>query len=139
MQMETEVTYEFWDNGYLYVKGKGRIKDRQYGFSLRDYVDKEFLSTIHTLVVEEGITYMGAETLMGVYGVKECWLPSTLTGIHNDCTISHNNYTVVHGYYQGRAVTITPGEQPWFAFAFFEYIEDPEWAKDCDLTITWEE
>ncbi len=35
----SDVTYEFWDNGYLYIKGKGKILDRGELFNWNYYTD----------------------------------------------------------------------------------------------------
>lgn len=35
----SNVTYEFWDNGYLYIKGKGKILDRGELFNWDSYTD----------------------------------------------------------------------------------------------------
>lgn len=36
----SDVTYEFWDNGYLYIKGKGKILDRGEMFGWVSYRDQ---------------------------------------------------------------------------------------------------
>lgn len=36
----SDVTYEFWDNGYLYIKGKGKILDRGELFNWVSYRDQ---------------------------------------------------------------------------------------------------
>lgn len=160
MQVEKDVTYEFWDNGYMYIKGKGKISDKEWGFDLcsqigkamlsgytpapgenmnqkEDVAGRPFIDTIRYVVVEEGITYLGRYALAGLWEVTECWFPSTLTGIHIDSSWT-SAYTV-HGYYEGKKVTLTRPNKKVDFDLFFEYIKNPESAERNGIVIDWEE
>lgn len=160
MQVEKDVTYEFWDNGYMYIKGKGKINDKEWGFDLcsqigkamlsgytpapgenmnqkEDAAGRPFIDTIRYVVVEEGITYLGRYALAGLWEVTECWFPSTLTGIHIDSSWT-SAYTV-HGYYEGKKVTLTRPNKKVDFDLFFEYIKNPESAERNGIVIDWEE
>lgn len=106
-KMGDNVTFEFWDNGYLYVKGTGATYDYDWDFVL---VEGKQYSTIHNVIVEEGITYLGDNTFHS-FDMDELtyWsLPRTLTAVGN---IAGGGMGItIEGYYEGRAVTIkSPG------------------------------
>lgn len=102
-KMGDNVTFEFWDNGYLYVKGTGATYDYDWDFVL---VRGEQYSTIHNVIVEEGITYLG-DFVFHSNDMDELTyfkLPKTLTGVGN---IAGGGIGItIEGYYEGKAVTI---------------------------------
>ena len=81
--MGDNVTFEFWDNGYLYVKGSGATWDREWHFMhFSDYenpnwMTQEFLATITHLIVEEGVTGFGENSMTGISSLEYIEFPSS--------------------------------------------------------------
>ena len=102
-KMGDNVTFEFWDNGYLYIKGTGPTYDYDWDFIL---VRGEQYSTIHNVIVEEGITYLGN----GIFYSDDLGemtyisLPKTLTAV--GYTGGGGTNITIDGYYEGKAVTV---------------------------------
>lgn len=116
MQMGDNVTLEFWDNGYLYVKGSGKMWNKTDIFHLystyqnEEGVLREICDTITHVVVEEGITYIGNQNFLGIGDVEEVWLPSTLTQIAREqvgvCFQTGIVPKIMHCYHEGEPITI---------------------------------
>ena len=116
MQMGDNVWLEFWDNGYLYVKGTGKMWNKSDIFCLyssyqnEEGVLREVCDTITHVVVEEGITYIGNQNFLGIGKVEECWLPSTLEKIAvkkvGVCFQTGIEPKILHCYYEGEPITI---------------------------------
>ena len=95
-QMGDNVTYEFWDNGILYIKGSGAIWDVSY-----DTVD---ITKAKKVIVEEGITYLGSCSLM--FDFEELILPKSIVEIHRNLgTMAADN--VIIAYKDGEKVSYT--------------------------------
>lgn len=62
-QMGDNVTFEFWDNGYLYVKGTGATWNMSY-VTFYEFEKEPYCNT-HTVIVEEGIIYLNCKTKKG--------------------------------------------------------------------------
>lgn len=142
--MGDNVTYEFWDNGYLYVKGSGAIPNQSelWGLGQKYYYPNSYTlaEKMHTVIVEEGITYFGKYCFSGVPADVEWFLPKTYTGGEE---YSLSGGTVFHGYYNEKPVTVTRSkDDDWHknlsAYDFFRVLEDEEYAAKMDVTITWE-
>ena len=93
VQMGENVMFEFWDNGYLYVKGNGAMWDKPFGYQWYDigYYDynampypqehqfpKEFCDSIAHIIIEEGITEIGSYVFGELKYVSDVKLPSTI-------------------------------------------------------------
>lgn len=142
MQMGDNIYFEFWDNGYLYIKGTGKTYEKSELFDLtEDYqndnpVNEELCDSIQYMVVEEGVTHIGKNLFIaigGFEGVKEIWYSKTL--IEMNSFINCADDIKIHGYYQGKSVTTKGGQ----ANQFFKYLEDSEYAEWHNATIIWEE
>lgn len=122
-QMGDNVTFEFWDNGYLYVKGSGATWDYEYTFM--DFWDEPHSNTT-TVIVEEGITRLGDFVFNGLFQVTYYKLPKTLTSAGNTWGTSGGAPTTMNGYYDGKSVTVnvTNTSNPEF---FFRILENPDW------------
>lgn len=104
-QMGDNVTFEFWDNGYLYVKGTGATWDKNY-VTFLDFRNEPYCNT-HTVIVEEGITYLGDYVFNEMNNVSYYRLPKSLTSISNSTAGRNGNgTTVIEGYYNGKPVTL---------------------------------
>ena len=150
--MGDSIVFEFWDNGYLYVKGSGATRDeeplfdwtsflREDGFPLTD----EYLDTLQYLVVDEGVTRLGNYVFDGISfpyqerGFKEVWLPSTLTDLEL-CSASPRMVAggVIHGYQDGNPVTLTY-QQGGDLGMFFEYVNNKKDERERHkISIAWE-
>jgi hypothetical protein len=116
MQMGDNVWLEFWDNGYLYVKGSGKMWNKTDIFHLystyqnEEGVLREVCDTITHVVVEEGITYIGNQNFLGIGDVEEVWLPSTLKQIAREvvgvCFQTGIEPKIMHCYHEGEPITI---------------------------------
>lgn len=147
MKMGNDVIYEFWDNGYLYIRGSGMVSDKSELFNLTTFgegnsnpVDKELLLTTEYVVVEEGITYLGNYSSKKS---KECWLPSSLTSIGQLAGFATEK---LHWYYEGKAFTAIVGESryEWVTkiepYTVYKFLSDSEYAEEHEgeIVITWE-
>lgn len=100
------VTYEFWDNHVIKIKGTGGTYDMFYwGDAVHDAANKYFFDGFHTISVEEGITYLGSfswDIFGGDYDTYYLYLPSTLKEMHRNGL----SYSVtVTGYRNGEQVS----------------------------------
>lgn len=106
-KMGDNVTFEFWDNGYLYVKGTGATYDYGWDFLV---ARGEQYAKIHNVIVEEGITYLG-NFVFNSFDMDELTyfeFPKSLTGAGN--TAGGGKGVTFNGYHEGKAVTVkTPG------------------------------
>lgn len=104
-QMGDNVTFEFWDNGYLYVKGTGATWDKNY-VTFLDFRNEPYCNT-HTVIIEDGITYLGTSVFNELNKVSYYSLPITLTTISSN-TGGYNvdEITIIEGFYDGKAVTL---------------------------------
>ncbi len=136
-KMGDNVTFEFWDNGYLYVKGTGATWDQNYYFEdFRPDRGGEFYQTIHNIIVEEGITYLGNFIFKHIDSVSYWEFPKSLTSIGNTTGGSKESITF-RGYLEEKPVTvITPGSAS--AKTFFDAIKDIEKAEAKGFIITFE-
>lgn len=100
-QMGDNVTFEFYDNGYLYVKGEGATWDKTYHFV--EFRQEPYCNT-HTIIVEDGITYVGNSVFNGISNIKYYQLPKSLTDA--DTTRGGGTDVVIEGYLDGNAVTL---------------------------------
>lgn len=145
LAISNNITYEFWDNGVMYVKGNGAIPNQPELWCLEEADDNPngytLVDKIHTVIIEEGITYLGRYCFFGIRNAVEWYLPKTCTGSYI-CTAGYGN--VFYGYYNGKMVTITRSkdESDWKKYLeigdFFKVLEDEEYAAKKDVTITWE-
>lgn len=100
-KMGDNITYEFWDNGYLYVKGTGATWDQSFYFT--DF-EGDFYQTIKNVIIEEGVTAFGDRSLAWISSVSYWKVPKTLVaaGLNNgggdmvtfDCYIDGKPATV---------------------------------------------
>lgn len=121
--MGDNVVFEFWDNGYLYVKGTGKTQSvddgyswlyREFPFGAQTLVfgtfHQEFIDSIDYLVVEEGITEIG-EWVFNDFNFHHIELPSTLKKFKGQVgmgTVDARNKNVyIHGYTDGKEFTVT--------------------------------
>lgn len=100
-QMGDNVTFEFYDNGYLYVKGEGATWDKTYHFI---EFEKEPYCSTHTIIIEEGITYVGNSVFNGINNIEYYQLPKSLTSA--DVTRGGGTKVIVEGYLDGNSVTL---------------------------------
>lgn len=120
------ITYEFWDNGYLYIKGSGRMEDEvivtlEDGYDTNGKHIKEILPLIRHIVVEEGVTYLGDGSLDGLYNLETVVLPKSFTYAFNDCGEFDNGVDVV-GYYKGRKFHFT-SESSYSLYTVFKVLD----------------
>ena len=100
-KMGKNVTFEFVDNGYLYIKGTGATYDKDWTFF--DFENEPYCNT-HTVIVEEGVTYLGNFVMQGMKKVEYYQLPKSLTGTGNN--LGYGKGAVIDGYYDGKPITI---------------------------------
>jgi len=140
LEVGNNITYEFWDNGVMYVKGKGAVPDKPDFWALDEEDDNPtgytLVGKIHTLHVEEGISDFGTLSLVGVRA-EEVYLPSTYQPLNcgDNCLAKR-----IHGYYEGKAFTATSKvDNPWLNICDpFETITNPDYYYADKITITWE-
>ena len=151
--MGESTTIEFWDNGYVYVKGTGRVDDKYemfnwkrelhiqitgenswYGSPMVKEVEA-FLDSIEYLIIEDGITYLGSNTLPNSY---EIWVPESVTTIKIG-TVPAFTAKIVHYYYDGKPITLKAEGNCWvFSNEMKWYLEDEEYAKEKGVTVTFD-
>lgn len=124
-QMGDNVTFEFWDNGYLYVKGTGATWDKEWNFC--EFRDTPYNKT-KIVVVEEGVTYLGDHCLAWLEP-KEIHFPESLSKLGNIGT-----WATIHGVRDGRKYVAKGG----YIYTFFEYFENESLASEHGCTITFE-
>lgn len=101
-KMGDDVTFEFWDNGYLYVKGTGATWDMEWSFN--DFWAEPYVNT-HSVIIEEGITYLGEEVFNGLDFITYFSLPKSLTTI-GDPTAGGGKGVTFDGYLDGKSITV---------------------------------
>ena len=81
-------TWELYKDGTLYIKGTGAMTDYDFDYNTETKVTitnvpwyATHLSSIKKIVIESGITYVGAYSFMDCDAVTEVELPDTLTTI----------------------------------------------------------
>ncbi len=81
-------TWELYKDGTLYIKGTGAITDYDFDYNTETKVTitnvpwyATHLSSIKKIVIESGITHVGAYSFMDCDAVTEVELPDTLTTI----------------------------------------------------------
>ncbi len=96
------VTYEFWDNKVVKITGSGATYDFSYDGALFWAVENNRDYGFNTIIVEEGITYLGSFSWMLYAGGGPLYVefPSTLTGMHADGIYPASVFTV-SGYKNG--------------------------------------
>lgn len=124
-QMGDNVTFEFWDNGYLYVKGTGATWDKDWTFC--EFRDTPYNNT-KIVVVEDGVTYLGDHCLAWLEP-KEIHFPESLSKLGNIGT-----WATIHGVRDGRKYVAKGG----YIYRFFEYFENESLASEHGCTITFE-
>lgn len=104
-KMGKNVTYEFWDNGYIYVKGSGKGDDQSelFDWEYTMNLNWEFYSSMKYLIVEEGITYLGKHAHTSA---SEIWLPKSLEVVGFNSMFCD----VLHCYKDGKKVKVTSTE-----------------------------
>lgn len=102
-QMGDNVTFEFWDNGYLYVKGSGATWDNDWTFMA---FRGEQYSKTHTVIVEEGVTYLGDFIFNDLDKISYYKLPKTLTNVGETSGASGGIPTAIDSYYDGKFITL---------------------------------
>lgn len=144
-KMGDNVTFEFWDNGYLYVKGTGKTNDMKGSyhwkkeatglagpFAYRGYVDKELLANIKHLVVEEGVTYLGKNVFADIHNLETAELPNSLAEV--DGSYATPFVDRIHGYYKGKEFHVTSACN---LSILYHYIDDKELLKNHGITVEW--
>ena len=124
-KMGDNVTFEFWDNGYLYVKGTGATYDKDW---MWEGFPGEAYRNTHTVIVEEGITRLGDNICKLLTNVSYCKLPKTFESI-GDCPFGSSTEPIrVECYYEGKKVTvIIPTEPEWLSIREFdEVLREPD-------------
>lgn len=132
-KMGDNVTFEFWDNGYLYVKGTGATWDQNFYF---DDFEGEFYQTINKVKVEEGITYIGKFTLNWMNSISYWEIPKSLTSVGNTGG-GGLGPVVFHGYFEGVSITVTTSKSAGLR-TFFDAIKDIEKAEAEGFIITFD-
>ena len=81
-------TWELYKDGTMYIKGTGTMTDYDFDYNTETKVTitnvpwyATHLSSIKKIVIESGITYVGAYSFMDCDAVTEVELPDTLTTI----------------------------------------------------------
>ena len=81
-------TWELYKDGTMYIKGTGAMTDYDFDYNTETKVTitnvpwyATHLSSIKKIVIESGITYVGAYSFMDCDAVTEVELPDTLTTI----------------------------------------------------------
>lgn len=132
-KMGDNVTFEFWDNGYLYVKGSGATWDQNFYF---DDFEGEFYQTISKVKVEEGITYIGKFTLNWMNSISYWEIPKSLTSVGNTGG-GGLGPVVFYGYFEGVSITVTTSKSAGLR-TFFDAIKDIEKAEAEGFIITFD-
>lgn len=138
-KMGDNVTYEFWDNGYLYINGSGKTWNKGEFFCWDVWNEKgfvclsrDFVKTIQYVVVEDGITRV---TSGGGVSAKEMWFPESVE------EVTSNSYfwtDVLHCYKDGKKVRVTSTETSDI-YDLFYALSDPEMARLFEVTWEYEE
>ena len=134
-KMGANVTFETWDNGYVYVKGTGRCDDQSELFSwvYTLGLEKSFVRTLNRMVVEEGVTYLGKNICLAASNVKEVWLPKSMERVESYGACAD----VLHCYRDGKKVKVTSTETKNVEY-MFNALSDPQLAEEYGITITEE-
>lgn len=103
-KMGDNITYEFWDNGYLYVKGTGATWDQSFYFDDFAYFNNEFYQTIENVIIDEGVTYFGDFSLNWLENLSYWQIPKSLTGTGNTAGGGHD--VTFDCYINGKPATV---------------------------------
>lgn len=130
------IYYEFWDNGVMYVKGSGAISNQSELFVLwSSYYNPNaytIVDSIHTVIIEEGITSIGKRALNGLQAA-DWYLPKSFVSADGSF-----EGEIFHGYYNGKAVTVKEGSVNIGISHFYKVLKDADYAEEVDATILWE-
>ncbi|MCH5273797.1 MAG: leucine-rich repeat protein [Lachnospiraceae bacterium] len=139
LSVGANIYYEFWDNGVMYVKGSGAISNQSELFSLWEAYDNPnaymIADSLHTVIIEEGITSIGRYALNGLRKTEEWYLPKSFVRADEYCG---GAVTTIHGYYNGKAVTVKEGSVNIHLSDFYKVLEDADYAEEVGATILWE-
>lgn len=133
-KMGDNVTFEFWDNGYLYVKGSGATWDRNFYF---DDFRSDFYLTIDKIIIEEGITYLGNFIFNWIDSVSYSEFPQSITNIGNTAGGNAGKPVTFRGYIDGKPVTIV-SPKGGNATVYFKCIKDVEIAEANGYIVTFD-
>ncbi|MBP3609482.1 MAG: leucine-rich repeat protein [Lachnospiraceae bacterium] len=152
--MGDDVVYEFWDNGYLYVKGTGKIKDNPEIYLWRN-IPSDVRKQMKYYVVEEGITKLGSNCICSP--IEEYWFPESLTSLETNLAslgcvdLCIGMGEVIHMYYEGKPVTVkrigdryvtinghTSTRNTVSFMDVWETLSGEKTAEENGLEITWE-
>ena len=119
-KMGDNVTFEFVDNGYLYIKGTGATYDKNW-----DFIEfrKEPYCNTHTVIVEEGVTYLGDHVFSELYEIDYYSLPMSLNSIGTTGGVSKGRVTFEGYTLDGKAITVRTPDRASFNM-FFNVIKD---------------
>lgn len=121
-----------------------------YDANKSNVLTDEQAKSIHHLVVEEGITYLGEEVLDGLDWLWTADFPKSLgtnisyIGGGFDCLPEEGGY--YHGYVDGKEVIVTfKGIFHEYKGSYyminprgtFDHLEDAEWLEKYQMTVTW--
>lgn len=133
--MGNKVEYEFWDTGYIYAEGSGKIKDLPDMY-MWPQLPEGTLSIMDYYIAAEGITELGNWCIPAA--VNEIWLPKSLQSI-DEYT---NNYIgrgmTLHWYYEGKAVTITTNDWSVELSYVYDCLVGEKSPEEYALEIVWE-
>lgn len=133
-KMGDNVTFEFWDNGYLYVKGTGATWDQNFYF---DDFWSDFYLNIDNVIIEEGITYLGNFIFNWIDSIS-CWeFPQSIINIGNTAGGNAGKPVSFHGYVDGKPATIV-SPKGGNATVYFKCIKDIEKAEAEGFIITFD-
>lgn len=132
-KMGDNITYEFWDNGCLYIKGTGATYDKSW-----DFVEfrKEPYCNTHSVIVEEGITYIGENALNELRNIVYYSYPESLEDAYYTGAVTKNKTITFDGFYQGKKIRIKTSK-PANPDLFFAVIKDIDKAiaDGCEVTF----
>ena len=133
-QMGANVTFEFWDNGYLYVKGTGATWDKEWNFC--EFRNEPYCNT-HSVVVEEGITRLGTGVFNFLGNVRYYEFPNSLKEVENGGVIVTTDKVTIKGFYKEKSIIIkTVGG--FDSQTYFTVLEDVDKAINDGYEISFE-
>lgn len=141
-KMGEDIVFEFWDNGYLYIKGTGKTYDQKESYHWDEArnssgsLPKEFLQTLKHLVVEEGVTYLGRSVFNDLPTFETAELPESLTEIHSE---DMGSAKFITGYYEGKLCTldIRQGKYPAMGLQYIFDAGDSSIMEKYDIIVKW--
>ncbi len=124
-----EVVWEFDDKGIMTISGSGAMEDYLHylGVNVKPWAD--FSYQINTVVIKDGVTYVGDESFLGCENLKEVYIAGSVTEIGNSCFIS---------CYSLEKVVISEGVKKIGSYAFknctsLETVEIPDGVTTIDV------